>query len=80
MTPILLIETDGREDAFVPGQPPEESSVSSLLQYLRNSSDEGDKGVRLRTDDKVVAVLDTADSHAMNAIADMNLKQLALDT
>jgi membrane protein len=73
----FLIEAGGREDAFVPGQPPEESSVSSLLQYLRNSSDEGNKGVRLGTDEKVVAVLGTAESHAMNAIDDMNLKQLA---
>lgn len=73
----FLIEAGGSEDAFAPGQPPEESSVSSLLQYLRNSSDEGNKGVRLRTDEKILAVLSTAESHAMNPIDDMNLKQLA---
>lgn len=73
----FLIETDGRKEAFIPGRPPEESSVSTLLQYLRNSSFDGDKGLRLRTDEKVVAVLGTAESNALSAVGEMNLKQLA---
>ena len=73
----FLIETDGHEKAVVPRRPPEETPASSLLRNLRNSSGEGDKGMRLHTDERVVAVLGTAESHAMNAIDDMNLKQLA---
>ncbi len=73
----FLIATAGCEDAFVPGQPPEKSSVSSLLQYLRNSFDEGSREIRLHTDERIVAVLSSAESHAMKAIDDINLKQLA---
>jgi membrane protein len=73
----FLIETDGRKEAFTPGRPPEESSVSSLLKYLRNSSFEGDRGVRLRTDENVITALGAAESSAMSAVDDMTLKQLA---
>ena len=72
-----LVETEGKVEGFVPGMPPEETSVSSLLKYLRNSSYEGNKGVRLRTDDKVVEALGVAESSALSAVDEMTIKQLA---
>ena len=72
-----LIEIEGGEEGVVPGTPPEETYVSSLLQYLRASSHEGAGSVRLNTDDRIVTVLATAEEQAVNAIEGLNLKQLA---
>ena len=73
----FLLETEGKVDAFVTGVPPEETTVSTLLRHLRNSSYEGNNSVRLRTDKNVVNALGAAESSAFSAVDEMTLKQLA---
>jgi membrane protein len=75
----FLVEADVHKETLLPGNPPEETSVSSLLKYLRTSAGEGEKGPQINTDSAIRSVLDTLESHALDAISDINLKQLAAE-
>ena len=73
----FLIETDMYGGRVQPARPPEETPVSVLLEYLRNSIGAGNTVSHLDADKGVTAVLENAETHALAAVEGINLKQLA---
>ncbi len=72
---IKIMDVDDK--SLLPGFPPEETNCSDLLAYIHDSKKTRTKRAGFFFEDNIVEILSTAEKAALNAIQNINIKQLS---